>query len=137
MINKVSAPGLSCRPYFHRYADDAVDLCDVLGSYGPNAKATLDEISRVMGMPGKPKDIKGSEVETYFLQGRINEIADYCETDVVNTYRVWLRHELFCGKLSESDFLASEADLIQFITARVNLKPHLRLFIEAELLAAQ
>jgi hypothetical protein len=24
----------------------------------------------------------------------ITEVADYCETDVVNTYRVWLRYEL-------------------------------------------
>jgi len=30
MMHKVSAPGLLERPYFHRYAEDAVDLCDVL-----------------------------------------------------------------------------------------------------------
>lgn len=31
--------GLQVRPYFHRYTEDALDLCDVLGSYVPGAKA--------------------------------------------------------------------------------------------------
>jgi 3'-5' exonuclease len=30
MVHKVPAMGLSLRPYFNRYTDDAVDLCDVL-----------------------------------------------------------------------------------------------------------
>jgi predicted PolB exonuclease-like 3'-5' exonuclease len=45
----------------------------------------------VMSLPGKPKGIDGGEVERYFHEGKIKEIADYCETDIVNTYRVWLR----------------------------------------------
>ena len=35
-------------------------------------------------------------------------IADYCESDVVNRYRVWLRHELFRGRRSAAEFEASE-----------------------------
>ena len=82
-----------------------------------------------MGLPGKPNRIDGSEVESYFLQGRIKEIADYCETDVVNTYRVWLRYELFRGKLTKTEFEASETDLIAFIMARADSKPHLQCFV--------
>lgn len=115
MINGLSAPGLSARPYFNRYAEDALDLCDVLSSFSPQAKATLHEISRIMGLPGKPDDIKGGEVERYFREGRINEIADYCESDVVNTYRVWLRYELFRGRLSESEYETSELNLVSCI----------------------
>jgi 3'-5' exonuclease len=129
MINEVAAPGLSLRPYFNRYSEDAVDRCDVLSSFSPNARATLDEISRVMGLPGKPDGIDGSEVESYFLQGRIKEIADYCETDVVNTYRVWLRYELFRGNVTKMEFDASETDLTAFISARADSKPHLQHFI--------
>ena len=36
-----------------------------------------------MGLPGKPKGFDGSEVERYFREGKIKEVADYCETDVV------------------------------------------------------
>jgi 3'-5' exonuclease len=78
MVHGVSAPGLSARPYFHRYTEDAVDLCDVFSSFSPQGKATLHEISRVMGLPGKPKGFDGSEVERYFREGKIKEIAEYC-----------------------------------------------------------
>jgi len=70
------------------------------------------------GLPGKPDSIDGGEVEKYFHDGRIKEIADYCETDVVNTYRVWLRYELFRGNLTNAAFQASEMNLSEFITAR-------------------
>ena len=125
MIHAVAAPGLTVRPYFNRYTEDALDLCDVLSSFAPHTKASLNELSRIMGLPGKPDSIDGAEVERYFLDGKIKEIADYCETDVVNTYRVWLRYELFRGELSDIVFQASEANLSEFITARSNAKPHL------------
>jgi predicted PolB exonuclease-like 3'-5' exonuclease len=69
-------------------------------------------------MPGKPDSIDGSEVERYFLEGKITEIADYCETDIVNTYRVWLRYELFRGKLTPIQYQFSEQKLKEFINAR-------------------
>jgi predicted PolB exonuclease-like 3'-5' exonuclease len=125
MVHGVAAPGLAARPYFHRYTEDAIDLCDVLSSFSSQAKATLHELSRVMGLPGKPDGISGAEVEKYYRDGRIREIADYCESDVVNTYRVWLRYELFRGRVSEAEFQASEANLIEFVKARGNTKPHL------------
>jgi 3'-5' exonuclease len=39
MVHGVSAPGLSVRPNFHRYTEDAVDLCDVFSSFSPQGKA--------------------------------------------------------------------------------------------------
>lgn len=125
MVHKIPASGLSARPYFHRYTDDAIDLCDVLASFAPGAKASLHELCRVMGLPGKPDEIHGGQVEEYFRDGRIKEVADYCETDVVNTYRIWLRHELFCGRLTKAAYEASETNLRDFINARGNAKPHL------------
>ncbi|MGA7325400.1 MAG: ribonuclease H-like domain-containing protein [Rhodomicrobium sp.] len=125
MINGVSAPGLSARAYFNRYTDDAVDLCDILSSFSAQGKASLNELSRIMGLPGKPDGIDGSQVFRYFREGRIKDIADYCETDIVNTYRVWLRYELFRGRLGESEYAASEENLVTFIKAREATKPHL------------
>jgi hypothetical protein len=125
MIHAVSASGLTARPYFNRYTEDALDLCDVLASFAPHTKASLNELSKIMGLPGKPEDIDGGEVEKYFQEGRIREIADYCESDVVNTYRVWLRYELFRGKLSDIAFQASETNLSEFIKSRSAAKPHL------------
>jgi 3'-5' exonuclease len=61
-----------------------------------------------MGLPGKPKGFDGSEVERYFREGKIQEVADCRETDVVGTYQVWLRYELFRGTLSQNAFEASQ-----------------------------
>ena len=46
------------------------------------------------------------------------EIADYCETDVVGTYQVWLRYELFRGTLSQGAFETSQRNLRDFINRR-------------------
>jgi predicted PolB exonuclease-like 3'-5' exonuclease len=75
-----------------------------------------------MALPGKPDGMTGAEVEKFYREGHIREIAEYCESDVLNTYRVWLRYELFRGRLS---FQASEANLVEFVKARGNTKPHL------------
>jgi predicted PolB exonuclease-like 3'-5' exonuclease len=125
MVHAVAAPGLLLRPYFSRYTEDAIDLCDVLSSFSSQGKASLHELCRVIGLPGKPDGISGAEVEKYYRDGHIREIAEYCESDVLNTYRVWLRYELFRGRLSEAEFQASEASLVDYITARGTTKPHL------------
>lgn len=109
MIHGVFAPGLHNRAYFHRYTEDNVDLCDVLSSFSYGAKVKLDELSRIMGLPGKPDGIDGSQVEAYFKAGRVQEIADYCKSDVINTFRLWLRHELFRGRLDQNQLEFSEA----------------------------
>jgi predicted PolB exonuclease-like 3'-5' exonuclease len=118
MVHKVPAIGLSVRPYFKRYTDDAIDLCDVLSSFSHAAKSTLHELCRVMGLAGKPDGMNGAEVAQFYRDGRIREIADYCESDVINTYQVWLRHELFTGRLSGAAVEASEANLDTFLDVR-------------------
>ena len=68
----------------------------------------------------------GPDVERYCREGSIAEVAAYCETDVVNTYRVWLRYELFRGRLTENGLQASETDLSrEYIQSRGEAKSHL------------
>jgi 3'-5' exonuclease len=82
MVNRISAAGPQVRPYFHRYTDDALDLCDILGSYVPGAKVKLDDVSKILGLSGKPEGIDGSQVEQLVLSGQIDEVSRYCESDV-------------------------------------------------------
>ena len=105
--------------------DDAIHLCDVLSSFSSQAEVTLHELCRVMGLPGKPGGISGGEVEKHYREGRIREIADYCETDVVNTYRAWLRHELCRENLTNEGLQMSEADLSEHLKRRGEAKLHL------------
>lgn len=108
IVHRISAPGLAALPYFNRYSQQSVDLCDVLASYG-TARATLHEISKTLGFPGKASGIDGSDVAGLYAEGRIEEISAYCLEDVNNTYRMWLAHELFCGRLTEDQYKASDA----------------------------
>jgi 3'-5' exonuclease len=133
MVHQVAAPGLSARPYFNRYTDDALDLCDVLASFSSRARGTLHEICRVLGLPGKGEGISGAMVENYYREGRVKEIAEYCETDVINTYRVWLRYQLFRGGVTLEQFKASERDLGTHIRERIASKPHLVGFSDCEI----
>ena len=130
MINRVSAPGLEARDYFRRYTNDAIDLCDVLSSFDARSKIGLNDLCRVLGLPGKPDGMDGSQVERYVNEGRIDEVSAYCETDVVNTYRVFLIHELFAGRLTRAAYEASENDLRQYLTTRIAVRDHYSSLIE-------
>ena len=47
-------------------------------------------------------------MEEMVLAGQIVEVARYCESDVVNTYRIWLIYELFRGAISKEQLEWSE-----------------------------
>jgi predicted PolB exonuclease-like 3'-5' exonuclease len=125
MVNRVPAAGLQVRQYFHRYTEDALDLCDVLGSYVPGAKVKLDDVSKILGLSGKPVGIDGSRVEEMVLAGQIEEVARYCESDVVNTYRVWLVYELFRGSITSEELDWSEKQIRGFVATRRSANQHL------------
>jgi 3'-5' exonuclease len=125
MANRIPGAGLQVRQYFHRYTEDALDLCDVLGSYVPGAKVKLDDVSKILGLSGKPVGIDGSRVEEMVLAGQIEEVARYCETDVLNTYRVWLIYELFRGSITIEELDWSEAQIREFVASRKSVNLHL------------
>ena len=91
MIHKVSAPGLAARAYFERFGSDAIDLCDLLSNFDNHHRVSLNELARVLDLPGKPAGVDGASVEAMFREGRQAEIAAYCSSDVINTFRIWLR----------------------------------------------
>ena len=125
MVNRISAVGLQVRQYFHRYTDDALDLCDVLGSYVAGGKVKLDEVSKILGLPGKPDGVDGSRVDEMVQTGQIDEVARYCETDVLNTYCVWLVYELFRGAISVEELQWSEGQIRDFVSSSKNANFHL------------
>lgn len=84
--------------YIGRYHWRHIDLMDVLASYQPRAFAKLDHIATMLGFPGK-LGMDGSKVCETYMKGDLKSIRDYCETDVLNTYLVYLRFELMRGKL--------------------------------------
>ncbi|OUV62555.1 MAG: 3'-5' exonuclease [Gammaproteobacteria bacterium TMED119] len=85
--------------YISRFHSRHTDLMDVLGNYQPRGGAKLDEIATMLGYPGK-YGMSGADVWDKYQQGALNEIRQYCETDVLNTYLVYLHFELIRGRSS-------------------------------------
>ena len=71
----------------------------------------------------------GSQVWDVYLKGGIKRIRDYCETDVLNTYLIYLRFELLRGRLSAPEHLAEVARVRQLL--RDSAAAHLQEFLAA------
>lgn len=114
--------------YLNRYHSRHTDLMDLLAMYSGRANAPLDELAKLMGFPGK-LGMDGSAVWQGWLDGRIDDIRDYCETDVVNTYLVWLRFQQMRGVLSPDEHAAE----ITFVKQQIDemKQPHWQKFLSA------
>ncbi len=114
--------------YLNRFHYRHMDLMDILAGYQARASAPLDQIATMLGFPGK-MGMSGDKVWQHFQDGKITEIRDYCETDVLNTYLVYLRFELLRGKLTNDNYL-HECQIVRDLLQSEN-KPHLLEFLQA------
>ena len=92
-----------------RYSDAYhFDLCDFLSNFGAYPRNSLNLWAKLSGLPGK-YTIAGEDVEYLFRQGRQKEVNQYCVTDVLQTYLLFLRVELLRGKLDKAGYDAAVA----------------------------
>ena len=123
-----SDPAYRWNNYLSRYHQRHTDLMEVLSGYQARAAAPLDEVASFLGFPGK-QGAHGSAVWARYLDGDVRGIRDYCETDVLNTYLVYLRLERMRGHLDAVAHAAEEARLRTFLAD--SGKPHLQAFLTA------
>lgn len=92
--------------YRQRYSENFhIDLLDSLTHYGSARGLKLDDVSSLYGFPGK-YGIRGEDVcRTYYEQQNIGVIDNYCESDVLNTYWIYLKYEILKGNLSLKDYI--------------------------------
>ena len=84
--------------YLGRFHWRHIDLMDVIAAYQAGGRSTLEQVALLLGFPGK-LGMSGALVWDRFCEGRIADIRNYCETDVLNTYLVYLRFQLMRGIL--------------------------------------
>lgn len=94
--------------YLSRYHPRHLDLMDVLALYNARANAPLDALAKLMRFPGK-LGMDGSAVWQSYQAGDLAGIRAYCETDVLNTYLVYVRFQLLRGQLDQSGYRAEMA----------------------------
>lgn len=104
--------------YHGRYHTRHLDLMDVLAMFQPRAFAALDDLAKLCGLPGK-RGMDGSQVWQAYQRGEIVAIRSYCETDVINTYMLYLRFMLMRGTLTPE----SHAAEVQRVRDRLSTLP--------------
>lgn len=114
--------------YLGRFHWRHIDLMDVLAGYQFRGVARLDEIAMLLGFPGK-LGMSGDRVWDAWRTGQLAAIRDYCETDVLNTWLVFLRFEQFRGKRSAEEIVAEEELVVE--TLRKDGRAHLAEFLAA------
>jgi len=112
--------------YISRYHSRHLDLMDLLALYQGRANAPLDDLSQLMGLPGK-LGMKGSGVWDAYQTGRSADIRNYCETDVVNTYLVYLRFQLMRGALTAEQHKA-QCEVVRSTLGK-SAEPHWKEFL--------
>ncbi|MDE5925246.1 MAG: 3'-5' exonuclease [Helicobacter sp.] len=90
--------------YRQRYSERFhTDLYDSLGNYGSARNLKLDALANLVGFPGK-YDTSGEQVLQLYYEGKQDKIDEYCQSDVLNTYGLYLNYELLKGNLTLEDY---------------------------------
>ncbi len=114
--------------YLSRFHWRHIDLMDVLAGFQMRGRASLDQMAVMLGFPGK-LGMSGDKVWPCWLDGGIDEIRNYCETDVLNTYLVYLRFEFMRGNI-DAVGLEKEYDLVRSTLQSMD-QEHLNQFLDA------
>ena len=112
--------------YLSRYHMRHCDVMDLLALYQGRAAAPLDDIAKLLDLPGK-LGMDGSQVWDAYQAGRLADIRNYCETDVVNTYLVFLRFQAMRGSIAAEQY-AQCRDSVRSALSR-SPSPHWREFL--------
>jgi len=95
--------GANLREHFanrKRFESWHLDLMDWLTNYSAyRLTGGLNLLSKLLGNPGK-MNVQGHQVYGLHVQGKAQEISDYCMCDTLDTYFVFLRTRVLTGELS-------------------------------------
>lgn len=114
-----------------------LDLLDHISDFGAVRGLKLDHICASVGLPGK-YDVHGDQVLQLYYAGEQAKIDEYCRSDVLNTYWLFLKYELLRGKITKDDYLnyiAVMGEFLQKECAQMSYTPVFCDFIEKELAA--
>jgi predicted PolB exonuclease-like 3'-5' exonuclease len=114
--------------YLGRFHWRHLDLMDVLSGYQSRARASLANTACLLGLPGK-MGFSGDQVWDAYRAGNLVGIRRYCETDVLNTYLIYLRFELLRANLTRERY-AEEVERVK-VLLRAGKEPHFAEFLQA------
>lgn len=87
--------------YLARYSKNHIDLIDVLSGVS-YARQSLDVIAALCGYAGK-QNMDGTQVIPLVESNEWQKLTTYCESDVLNTWFIFLHYQRLLGQLSHDD----------------------------------
>lgn len=126
--------GFSAREYYQNSRNrfnGPIDLCDWMTNFGAcRFTGGLDLLAKLVGKPGKTMGVRGDQVYEKHLEGKFQEINDYCLCDTLDTYFVFLRTRVLTGELSLDQEVELVANARQFLESKSAEFPILRRYID-------
>lgn len=102
--------------YRDRYSGKfSFDLLDHISEFGSVRGLKLDTLCASLNLPGK-YDVHGDQVLELYYADKIDKINEYCESDTLNTYWLFLKYELLRGNLILDDYANSLQIMSEFLS---------------------
>lgn len=122
--------------YRVRYSSNFhLDLLDFISEHKSVSGLSLDSLCKSLNLPGK-FDTKGDQVTSLFYQGCKDVICEYCQSDTLNTYWLFLKYELLRGNLAIEDyasFLSLMRDYLEKEKSQMSYTPVFSDYIQKEI----
>ena len=90
--------------YRSRYSENFhIDLLDSLGSFGAVRSIRLDVLCKMANIPGK-FDTNAKDIFRLYYENEMETINNYCQSDCLNTYWLFLKYLLLQDKIDTKDY---------------------------------
>ncbi len=100
--------------YVNRFQTRHLDLMDRFSQYGASRREAMDVVASLYGLPGKTA-VDGSMVGALVAADDWQTLSVYCESDVMNTWLIYLRWQRLTGKLSSPAFAHWQQQSIDYL----------------------
>jgi predicted PolB exonuclease-like 3'-5' exonuclease len=107
-----------------------LDLMEWICSFGAyRLSGGLDMLSKLLGKPGK-MEVRGDKVYPMFLEGKLQEINDYCMFDTLDTFFVLLRTRVLTGELTLEDEHRAVLQAREWLQTQIAALPALQVYLD-------
>ncbi|KAA6230147.1 3'-5' exonuclease [Campylobacter sp. LR264d] len=117
--------------YRTKYAENKhCDLLEILSNFNSSGRMTLDSICSMANLPGK-YDISGDKVMELYYNNKLDKINEYCESDTLNTYMLFLKYEFIKGYVNEEDYMNYLFKMSEYLQKNKKERGYTEIFVKA------
>lgn len=112
-----------------------LDLLDHISDFRAVGGLSLDLLCKSLNLPGK-YDTHGDQVNELYYDKKLDKIYEYCESDTLNTYWLFLKYTLLKGEITIEDYINNISLMSEYLQKEkkdMSYTPVFKTYIEDEL----